>query len=323
VVLIGYAHAGPEDREGLESQVRALRSAGCERVFADPASWREHPELDRALSELSDGHDWLVVCRLDRLGRSLRDLIATIAELEERGIGFRSLDDGIETGGGGQAQPGVFGALARFDRVLPRERTRAHVTAARERGRRARRSSEMGPLGRMSGLEFAPDLIEPVIGFRQWRLVDAALRSMFSKTAWVGREMAARCPEGDHDPAQTPSPRCTCGIYAYYDPCPRTSTITGDLVSGAVVLWGRIEAHATGVRAEHARIVGLELPMIRGRKWAAVTEAAERLGIPAVPHRELRDLARAHGAPLPSSLRPPWERGRSARGSERPDDDDV
>jgi hypothetical protein len=121
--------------------------------------------------------------------------------------------------------------------------------------------------------------------------------------------MTARCATGAHDPACTPFPGCTCGIYAYYEPCPRTaSAMTRDLVGGAVVVWGRVEAHATGMRAEYARIVGLDLPLARGPKRHAVTRAAERLGVPAIGHRELKNVALANGAPFPASLRPPRQR---------------
>jgi len=309
-VLVGYAYASLEERDGLELQRDALRAAGCERLFADVGSWRARPELERALSELRDGSDCLMVCRLDRVGRSLRDLIATIAQLEERGVGFCSLEDGIDTAeSAGRSPASVFGALARFDRVLAPERTRAGVAAARAQARRGWRPQEAGPAGRLSGMDFAPDLIEPIIGFRLWRLVDNALTSMFSTIPWAAPEMTARCPLGHHDPAQTPSARCTCGIYTYYDPCPRTSSaMTPDLVGGAVVVWGRVEAHATGVRAEHARIVALDLPLIRAQKRRVVTQVAERLGVPAVAHRGLKAAALGHGSPLPPSLRPPRQR---------------
>jgi Resolvase, N terminal domain len=253
------------------------------------------------------------VSRLDRLGRSLRDLIATIAQLEERGVGFCSLEDGIETGAASEpAMRGVFGALARFDRVVAPERTRAGVAAARAQARRGWRPLQSSPRGRLPGMEFAPDLIEPIIGFRHWRLIDGSLASMFSMTPWVASEITARCPVGRHDPARTPSPECSCGIYAYYKPCPRTaSATTRNLVGGAVVVWGRVEAHATGVRAEHARIVGLDLPLTRGRKRRDVMHVAERLGVPVIAHRELEGAALAHGSPLPLSLRPPLTRSRA------------
>ncbi len=308
-MVIGYAYAGGEDPDGLQVQLEALHAAGCERRFADTGSWRERPELERALSELRDGRDCLVVCRLDRLGRSLRDLIATLAEFEERGIAFCSLEDGIATAGAGSSVAGVFGALARFDRLLGRERTRADVSVEWSRECRGERPPGVRSRRGLPGMEFAPDLIEPIVGFRHWRLVDGALSSMFSMTAWEGSQMTARCTGGDHAPAQTPSPECMCGIYAYYEPCPRTaSAMTGDLVGGAVVVWGRVEAHATGVRAEHARIVALDLPLVRRDKRRAVAHIAERLGVPAIPHRQLKAAALAQGASLPTSLRPPRQR---------------
>jgi DNA invertase Pin-like site-specific DNA recombinase len=304
-VLIGYAYVGGEDQDGLQLQLEALSAAGCERRFADAGSWRERPELERALLELRDGRDCLVVCRLDRLGRSLRDLIATVAELEQRRIHLRSLEEGIDTA----AAAGVFVALAQFDAVLARERTRALVWAERAQERRGGRLPGPRSPTRTSGMEFAPDLIEPIVGFRHWRLVNGTLRSMFGTTPWGASEMIARCPAGDHDPAETPSPGCLCGIYASYAPCPRTaSAMTRDLIGGAVVVWGRIEVHATGMRAEHARIVALDLPISHGQKRRAVMEVAERLGVPAVAHRRLRATALAHGTTLPVSLIPPRQR---------------
>jgi DNA invertase Pin-like site-specific DNA recombinase len=309
-VLIGYAYSGGDDRDELKAQLEALDAAGCEQRFVDEGAWRERPELERALSALRDGRDCLVVCRLDRLGRSLRDLIATLAELDARGIDFQSIDDGIATGGTAGSPVGdVVQAFARFDRVWGRERTRADVTVERSRERHGERPFAARSRSRTHGLEFAPDLIEPIVGFRHWRLVRGALSSMFSMTRWETADMTARCAGGSHDPAQTPSPQCTCGVYAYYEPCPLTaSAMSSELVGGAVVVWGRVEAHATGVRAEHARIVALDLPVLGTRKRRAVTQIAERLGVRAIPHRHLKTEALTHGAPLPSSLRPPRQR---------------
>jgi resolvase-like protein len=308
-VRIGYAYAGGEGREGLEQQLAALRGAGCRDCFADVGPWPDRPELERALAALVDGRDCLVVCRLDRVGRSLTDLIATLAGLEERGVGVCSLQDGIDTDSAGEEARTVFRALAQFERVLPRERTSAVVRELRSGKRRPRLPTGPREMGRTPGMEFAPDLCEPVIGFRHWRLVDGALRSMFSSTAWDEARMTARCAAGRHDPAQTPSPGCTCGIYAYYDPCARTaSAMTRDLVGGAVVVWGRLEAHATGMRAEHARIVALALPWTPGPKHRAIARVAAELGLPAVAHRRLRALALSEGQPLPAVLRPPRQR---------------
>jgi hypothetical protein len=151
----------------------------------------------------------------------------------------------------------------------------------------------------------APDLMEAVVGFRQWRLAGRTLTSLYSDAPWPRDELRARCKMGDHDPADVPSNACSCGIYAYYDPCPRTASAgTPNFVGGVVVLWGRIELHATGMRAEHARVIALELPLSRGRKRRGVVEVAQRLSVPTVPHRELKTVAAEHGSPLQRSLRP-------------------
>jgi hypothetical protein len=145
----------------------------------------------------------------------------------------------------------------------------------------------------------------PVVGFRQWRLGAGCLRSPYAGTAWRTAELHAKCDSGRHEPADAPAERCTCGIYVLYDPCPRTaSAAIPDLVSGVVVIWGRIEAHPTGMRASNARIVGLERPLSRGRKRRRIAEIADRLDVPLVAHRELKAAAAVHGLPLPRSLRP-------------------
>ena len=160
----------------------------------------------------------------------------------------------------------------------------------------------------MSALEHAdgvaPDFIVPVVGFRQWRLVDGMPTSMYDGAAWPEGSITAGCDRG-HNPADVPVKDCSCGVYAYYDPCPRTaSAATPDLIGGAVVVWGRVEAHIYGMRGEHARIVAFELPLSRGRKRRAVIEAAQRLGVPAVPHRSLKSVALEHGEVLAPALRP-------------------
>jgi hypothetical protein len=151
----------------------------------------------------------------------------------------------------------------------------------------------------------APDLIEPLLGFRQWRLRDGNLQSPYSNQRWTRADQRATCPVSDHEPTDIPSERCSCGIYAYYEPCPRmASSGTRDLVGGVVILWGRIEVHGTGMRAACARIVALELPLTRGRKRRRVMEIADGLGVPAVPHRKLKTVGAELGSPLPSSMRP-------------------
>jgi hypothetical protein len=152
--------------------------------------------------------------------------------------------------------------------------------------------------------DLAPDLIVPLVGFRQWRLADGMPTSVYDGSGWRDARFTATCDRG-HGPAEVPAKECSCGVYAYYDPCPRTaSAATPDLIGGAVVLWGQIEAHIYGMRGKHARIVAFELPLSRGRKRRAVLDAAERLGVPVVPHRALKSIALEHGSVLQPSLRP-------------------
>jgi DNA invertase Pin-like site-specific DNA recombinase len=139
-MLIGYARVSTQDQT-LNLQKDALQKAGVTRIFTDTASGAkaERKGLDAALSYLRQG-DTLVVWRLDRLGRSLPHLIATMTALSERGIGFKSLTEQIDTiTSGGKLIFHIFGALAEFERNLIRERTQAGLLAARARGRRGGR----------------------------------------------------------------------------------------------------------------------------------------------------------------------------------------
>jgi hypothetical protein len=150
----------------------------------------------------------------------------------------------------------------------------------------------------------APDLVVPLVGFRQWRLGTAWPTSVYDGAPWPEGCITAHCGRG-HSEGEVPAKDCTCGVYAYYDPCPRTaSSATPDLIGGAVIIWGRIEAHAYGMRGEHARIVAFELPLSRGHKRQAAIEAADRVGVPAVPHRSLKAVALEHGEVLQPALRP-------------------
>jgi DNA invertase Pin-like site-specific DNA recombinase len=144
--LIGYARVSTDD-QSLNLQLDALREAGCGRVFQEQASGAldERPELARLLDHLREG-DVVCVYRLDRLGRSLRHLIEAVRLFEERGVGFRSLTEGIDTtSAGGRLVFHIFAALAEFERELIRERTRAGLAAARARGRKGGRPRVMTP----------------------------------------------------------------------------------------------------------------------------------------------------------------------------------
>ena len=133
---IGYARVSTGEQT-LDLQLDALKHAGCGKIYQETASGAkaERPVLDEVLGYLRKG-DTLVVWRLDRLGRSLQHLIDVVAALAERGIGFKSLTEQIDTTTpGGKLIFHVFGALAEFERDLIRERTQAGLAAARARGR--------------------------------------------------------------------------------------------------------------------------------------------------------------------------------------------
>jgi DNA invertase Pin-like site-specific DNA recombinase len=135
-MLIGYARVSTHEQD-LSLQLDDLKRAGCEKFFEDKASGAktDRPGLQEALEYVREG-DTLLVWRLDRLGRSLIHLIETVSQLEERGIGFRSLQESIDTtSSGGRLVFQIFGALAEFERNLIRERTLAGLSAARARGR--------------------------------------------------------------------------------------------------------------------------------------------------------------------------------------------
>jgi DNA invertase Pin-like site-specific DNA recombinase len=141
---IGYARVSTQDQRP-ELQLDALAAAACEQVFQEKQSGkdRERPELETCLKVLRKG-DALVVWRLDRLGRSLKDLVEIVHALEERGIGFQSLTENIDTtSAGGRLIFHVFAALAEFERNLIRERTVAGLAAARARGRKGGRKVKL------------------------------------------------------------------------------------------------------------------------------------------------------------------------------------
>jgi DNA invertase Pin-like site-specific DNA recombinase len=133
---IGYARVSTDD-QNLDLQRDVLMKTGCDSIYEETASGKSagRPELEHCLKALRKG-DVLVVWRLDRLGRSLPDLVKIIADLERQEIGFESLTEKIETGSAaGKLIFHVFAALAEFERNVIRERTQAGLTAARARGR--------------------------------------------------------------------------------------------------------------------------------------------------------------------------------------------
>jgi DNA invertase Pin-like site-specific DNA recombinase len=142
--LIGYARVSTQEQT-LDLQLDALKKAGCIKIFTDTASGAkaERKGLHEALNYVRE-NDILVVWRLDRLGRSLRDLIDIISQLDKRHIGFKSLTENIDTiTSGGKLIFHIFGALAEFERNLIRERTNAGLEAARTRGMKGGRPKSL------------------------------------------------------------------------------------------------------------------------------------------------------------------------------------
>jgi DNA invertase Pin-like site-specific DNA recombinase len=135
-MLIGYARVSTTEHD-TAVQTAALKSAGCEKIFREKASggrW-DRPELQRLLDQLRAG-DILVVWKLDRLSRSLRDVLTIMERLGEAKVGFRSLTEAIDTTtAAGRMMMQMVGAFAEFERAMLRERTRAGLEAASQEGR--------------------------------------------------------------------------------------------------------------------------------------------------------------------------------------------
>jgi DNA invertase Pin-like site-specific DNA recombinase len=143
---IGYARVST-DEQSLDLQLDALKKAGCKRIFTDKASATkaDRPGLTDALSHLRGG-DVLVIWKLDRLGRTVKGLVDFVADLQGRGVQFRSLTDGIDTTTpAGRFFFHVMASLAQMERELLAERTRAGLAAARRRGRTGGRKRRMIP----------------------------------------------------------------------------------------------------------------------------------------------------------------------------------
>ena len=134
---IGYARVSTDD-QSVNLQLDALRRVGCDRIFADTGlsgAIHDRPALNEALEALVSG-DQLIIWKLDRLGRSLSQLIQTVTDLESHNIGLVSISEVIDTSSpGGVLIFHIMGALAQFERALISERTKAGMAAARDLGR--------------------------------------------------------------------------------------------------------------------------------------------------------------------------------------------
>tara|TARA_R110002051_G_scaffold315989_1_gene395079 strand:+ start:9350 stop:9928 length:579 start_codon:yes stop_codon:yes gene_type:complete len=146
---IGYARVSTEE-QNLDLQIEALTEAGCDRIITDQAqsgakAAETRPGFSEAMDQLGQ-NDLLVVWKLDRVGRSIADLIHLLKLFGERGIEFRSLTDGIDTTtAGGRLVFHIMGALAEFERDLIQERTKAGLRAAKKRGKRLGRPPMLSP----------------------------------------------------------------------------------------------------------------------------------------------------------------------------------
>ena len=143
-MIIGYARVSTTD-QNCDYQIDELTKVGCEKVFVEKASakTKERPELNRLLDTLRQG-DIVVVHKLDRLGRSLKDLIALLDTFKSNGVQFKSLSENIDTTTStGKLVFNVIGAIAEFERDIIVERTKAGLNAARARGRKGGRKQKL------------------------------------------------------------------------------------------------------------------------------------------------------------------------------------
>ena len=167
-LLLGYARVSKGDEQSNALQARALRASGCCRIFEEAASggrW-DRPELHRMLDQLREG-DTVVVWKLDRLSRSLKDVLHIMERIAKAAAGFRSITENIDTTTpAGRMMMQMVGAFAEFERAMIRERTSAGLAAARAEGRiggrrkkldaaKRREIAESVITGRKSGAEMA------------------------------------------------------------------------------------------------------------------------------------------------------------------------
>lgn len=171
--------------------------------------------------------------------------------------------------------------------------------------------SEIGMTGDpLPPFPVAPDLLAPVFGFRDWRVVDGELTSPRTGVVWTSPVQRAECrPQTAEDfirPSHpAPASDCTCGLHAYYEPSEEVSKVDHRGVSGIVTVWGRVEAGATGMRVELARVEALAVYDRWTRRHAdAVRRIADALEADVVDLHDLRDAARTYATPLPPVLHP-------------------
>lgn len=183
-MLLGYLRVSKGDDQSTALQRRALTQAGVERFFEETASggrW-DRPELHRLLDQIRT-EDVVVVWKLDRLSRSLKDLLAILDRIEEKGAGFRSVTEAVDTTiPAGRMMMQMVGAFAEFERAMIRERTRAGLAAARAEGRIGGRRHKLNPVQQA-------DVIDNVLSGRRTAAQMARLYNISEAT--VSRLIAA------------------------------------------------------------------------------------------------------------------------------------
>ncbi|MCE2892645.1 MAG: recombinase family protein [Aquidulcibacter sp.] len=146
-MLVGYARVSKTETQDTTAQVDALKASGCERIFHEAASggrW-DRPELTAMIDHLRSG-DVVVVWKLDRLSRCLKDLLGILEKIEKAGAGFRSLTEAIDTSGAaGRMMMQMLGSFAEFERAMVKERTNEGLKAARVRGNAGGRKRKLSP----------------------------------------------------------------------------------------------------------------------------------------------------------------------------------
>jgi DNA invertase Pin-like site-specific DNA recombinase len=183
-VLLGDARVSKGDEQSNAAQAKALRAAGCRRIFEEAASggrW-DRPELHRMLDQLREG-DVVVVWKLDRLSRSLKDVLHIMERIGDAGAGFRSIAEAIDTTTpAGRMMMHMVGAFAEFGRAMVRERTSAGLAAARAEGRIGGRRKKLNAAKRR-------EIAESVISGRKTGAEMARLYNVSAPT--VSRIVAA------------------------------------------------------------------------------------------------------------------------------------
>jgi len=196
-MIIGYARVSTQD-QNPQLQLDALTTAGCEEMFHEKATGvvRERPELTACLRTLRKG-DTLVVWKLDRLARSLKDLVEIVHDLDSRHVGFKSLTESIDTtSSGGRLVFHIFGALAEFEHSLIRERTVAGLAAARARGRKGGRKPQLttADVRKAAAMLSDPNITKTEVA-RHFGVTRATLNAAFERAGIQDPLLAGAKPE--------------------------------------------------------------------------------------------------------------------------------